>query len=134
MRLMARGEARRGCLIPSGYGNSHLLLGTINIAGPHAVRAAGHSAPQSGITFFVLRMWVCEACDQDTAHVCQVAEKAEKRSKSAYLVHCFLNFHWNDKISVAYRLLEKRFAYTDLQLVSDVATDMLQQPLKYRCK
>lgn len=51
--------------------------------------------------------------------------------QSAYLVNCSLDFHWNDKISIAHWLFKKK--YIDLRLVGDVTVNMSQQPLKYHC-
>ena len=102
---------KRCCLIPSGHGNSHLLLGTINIAGPYTVSAA--SAPWRVLEFGFLFLWVCEAHSRPDPTTCGqgCGILTEKIRNRAYLVNCFLNFHWNDKISVAQWLLKKGYKH-----------------------
>lgn len=106
---------KRCCLILSGHGNSHLLLGTINTAGPNTVSVADHAkCTITSFWIFVFCEFLKLTSDQITAHVCRAAEVWQRRWQIvilymhiAYLVNCFLNFHWNDKISIAHWLLKK---------------------------
>lgn len=109
---------KRCCLIPSGYGNSHLLLTTINTAGPNTVSAAEQSycTMKSFWIFVFVSATSWSSLVIRSQHVCRAAKfwqrmLANRQFKHAYLMNCSLNFHWNDKISIAHWLLKKGCIY-----------------------
>lgn len=134
---------KRCCLIPSGYGNSHLLLTTINTAGLNTVSAAEHSycTMKSFWIFVFVSATSWSSLVIRSQHVCRAAEFWQRMLANRHFKHAQVPTWWTVP-SISTGMIKsalltgcwKRVAYTDLQLVSDVTVNMSQQPLKYQCK